>query len=201
MNFGYAARVLQLSSAKPLRTAPQALRDNDKRLRNGFSEGHYNMSRTCGKCSMCCYLFDLPEFKKPRHKWCQHCKPGNGGCSIHNQERPEICGAYSCLWLLGATPDEWFPLKSKMIVNAPQVGDETIYEVVVHHQYPSKWKEEPYYSAITGKAKTCNILVRCAGKIVYTNCSQLLLQKYAETTLIPVAKMMGTYPVDAASAA
>ena len=148
------------------------------------------MSRTCGKCSMCCYLFDLPEFKKPTNKWCQHCKPGNGGCSIHNQERPEICSTYSCLWLLGATPDEWFPLKSKMILNTQQVGDETICTIVVHHQYPDKWKEEPYYSAIIGNAKTRNVLVRCAGKVVYTSCSQLLLQKYAETVLVPVAKMM-----------
>ena len=182
----------QVSSAKPLRTAPQALRENDKTSRNGFSEGKYNMSRTCGECSMCCYLFDLPEFNKPKHKWCQHCKPGNGGCSIHNQDRPEICSTYSCLWLLGAIPDEWFPPKSKMILSAHQVGDETICTIVVHHRYPNKWKEEPYYSAIISNAKTHNIFVTCAGKTVYTSCSQLLLQKYAETILAPVARMMDT---------
>jgi hypothetical protein len=77
-----------------------------------------------------------------------------------------------------------------MIVNVPQVGDEIIYEIVVHHQYPDKWKEEPYYSAIIGYAKTHNMLVTCAGTIVYTNCSQLLLQKYAETILVPVAERM-----------
>jgi hypothetical protein len=82
-----------------------------------------------------------------------------------------------------------------MIVNAPQVGDKTIYEIVVHHQYPSKWREEPYYSAIMGHAKTGNILVTCAGKIVYTNCSQPLLQKYAEAILLPVAKMMDTLSI------
>jgi hypothetical protein len=81
-----------------------------------------------------------------------------------------------------------------MIVNTQQVGDETIYTIVVHHQYPDKWKEEPYYSAIIGNAKKHNTLVRCMDKIVYTNCSQLLLQKYAEAILVPVAKMM----VDAA---
>jgi hypothetical protein len=88
-----------------------------------------------------------------------------------------------------------------MVLNNQRLGDETIYTIVVHHQYPNKWKEEPYYSTIIGNAKTRNILVRCAGEIVYTNCSQLLLQKYAETTLVPVAKMMGNYPVDVASAA
>ena len=150
------------------------------------------MSRTCGECSMCCYLFDLPEFNKPKHKWCQHCKPGNGGCSIHNQDRPEICGAYSCQWLLGATPDEWFPPKSKMIVSAHQVGDETICIIAVHHRHPNKWKEEPYYSTIISYAKTGNIFVTCGGKTMYTNCSQLLLQKYTETILAPVAKMMDT---------
>ncbi len=150
------------------------------------------MSRTCGECSMCCYLFDLPEFNKPKHKWCQHCKPGHGGCSIHNQERPEICATYSCLWLLGATSDAWFPPNSKMILSTHTVDDETIYIIVVHHRYPNKWKEEPYYSDIIGNAKTRNMLVTCAGKIVYTNCSQRLFQKYAEAILVPVAKMMDT---------
>jgi hypothetical protein len=150
-------------------------------------------ARTCGKCSMCCYLFDLPELKKPKNKWCQHCNPGKG-CSIHNQERPEICGTYSCSWLLGtgALPDEWFPPKSKMIVNHLVVGDAAIIKIVLHHQYPNKWKEEPYHSMIMRMVKDGHVLVQMGAQIVYTNCSQELLHEYVNTICVPVAHALAT---------
>jgi uncharacterized protein len=150
-------------------------------------------ARTCGECSMCCYLFDLPELKKPKNKWCQHCDPGKG-CSIHNQERPEICGAYSCSWLLGAgaLPDEWFPPKSKMIVNHLVLGDAAIIKIVLHHQYPNKWKEEPYHSMIMRMVKDGHVLVQMGAQIVYTNCSQELLHEYVNTICVPVARALAT---------
>jgi hypothetical protein len=150
------------------------------------------IARTCGKCSICCYLFDLPELKKPKNKWCQHCKPGNGGCSVHNQQPAEICGAYRCSWLIGELPDDWFPLKSKMVVNPQMVGDAEIVRIVLHHQYPNKWKEEPYHSMIIRIAKDKHVLVTMGSRIVYTNCSKELLHKYEDTICAPVTRALET---------
>jgi hypothetical protein len=38
--------------------------------------------RSCGECSLCCYLLDVPQAGKARRSWCPHCKPGKGGCTI-----------------------------------------------------------------------------------------------------------------------
>lgn len=149
-------------------------------------------ARTCGKCSMCCYLFDLPELKKPKNTWCQHCNPGNGGCSIHNHQPAEICGTYSCSWLLGALPDDWFPLKSKMVINTHWVGEVAIMKIVLHHQYPNKWKEEPYHSVIMRMVKDGYVLVTMGSRIVYTNCSHELLQGYVNTICDPVTRALET---------
>ena len=135
--------------------------------------------RTCGSCSMCCFLFDISELRKPKNKWCQYCKPGKG-CSIYNQTRPETCSVYECAWLEGWVSDFWFPAKSKMIINHQPVAGETILKITVHHQYPNKWKEEPYHSSIIEESKKFNIIITVSESIVYTNCSSELLKKWRD---------------------
>src|SRR5262245_12210699 len=53
--------------------------------------------RACGQCSLCCKLLHVKELDKPANRWCQHCRPGKGGCSIWGAT-PEICKSYFCGW-------------------------------------------------------------------------------------------------------
>ena len=79
--------------------------------------------RSCGSCSLCCKLLQVNDspFFKPAGKWCEHCRPGNGGCAIYDQ-RPELCRAWVCGWLLHPTVgDEWQPTRSKMVINGEAV--------------------------------------------------------------------------------
>jgi hypothetical protein len=56
--------------------------------------------RTCGDCSLCCKLINVREpLNKPRDVWCQHCRPGKGGCSIYDT-RPDVCRGFACDWLV-----------------------------------------------------------------------------------------------------
>lgn len=104
--------------------------------------------RECGKCSMCCHLLHIIELNKPSNQWCEHCRPGKGGCSIY-ETRPNICRSFACGWLMSATVGpEWYPPLSHMILSlAPFNGVQTV-TVTVDPRFPWIWKEQPYYSQL-----------------------------------------------------
>ena len=54
--------------------------------------------RTCGDCTLCCQVLDIPELTKPAGRLCVH---ANAGCNIY-PDRPEPCRTFTCGWL--ATP-------------------------------------------------------------------------------------------------
>jgi Fe-S-cluster containining protein len=57
-------------------------------------------------------VLDIAELNKPAHTWCQHCRPGKGGCSIY-ADRPPVCHGFACMWLLDASwPEHWFPQRA-----------------------------------------------------------------------------------------
>ena len=100
--------------------------------------------RECGSCSLCCKLMDVPEVK-PRHDWCPHARPGQGGCAIY-QHRPELCREFHCMWLIDEKlPDYWYPAKSKIVISAAVDGAVSF---IVDPAYPLRWREEPYFSDI-----------------------------------------------------
>jgi hypothetical protein len=109
--------------------------------------------RQCGTCALCCKLFYVKELSKPMDTWCQHCRPGRGGCTIYS-DRPAQCRDFACLWLdqrqlaepLG---DEWFPPRCKMVLQ-PWAEDRLI--VVVDPAFPNAWRQEPYYSILRSVA-------------------------------------------------
>ena len=109
--------------------------------------------RSCGSCSLCCKLLQAndPPFFKPAGKWCEHCRPGNGGCAIYNQ-RPELCRAWVCGWLLHPTVgDEWQPTRSKMVINGEAVDQATQQvwcNIHVDPGTPDAWRREPYHSQL-----------------------------------------------------
>jgi hypothetical protein len=107
--------------------------------------------RKCGSCSLCCKLIPIEDEQlvKTENEWCQHCKPGRGGCSIY-ADRPLSCSSFACTWLVSlALGDEWFPAASKIIVRDDVVQNSVrILSFIVDPKYPNRWREEPYFSAI-----------------------------------------------------
>jgi hypothetical protein len=111
--------------------------------------------RSCGPCSMCCYMMGVEALDKPKYRWCQHCKPGKG-CSIYTS-RPAVCKTFACMWLIQVhIGDHWYPLKSKMVLDLQFKDDEPhpVLHVIVDPRYPNRWREEPYYSDIKSMALT-----------------------------------------------
>jgi hypothetical protein len=131
--------------------------------------------RSCGRCSACCKLLHVIELDKPANKWCEHCRPGAGGCSIY-ETRPQICRSFACGWLMSErVGPEWFPLLSHMILSlAPFNGVQTV-TVTVDPRYPWMWKEYPYYAQLKQLAgrglrvrsadDICLVHVRCDGRV------------------------------------
>ena len=112
--------------------------------------------RSCGSCSQCCKTLsiDAPELKKPMDVWCRHCAPGKGGCRVYS-ERPNVCKAFACGWLLNANIDEaWWPALSKIVIQYHRNGPKIICSFVVDANHPHRWREEPYFSQIRQAAMT-----------------------------------------------
>ncbi|MEE3332123.1 MAG: hypothetical protein VX246_14755 [Myxococcota bacterium] len=65
--------------------------------------------RRCDECSLCCTVLRVDPLRKLGGVTCVHQKVGSkASCEIHERpERPALCGAYRCSWLLGRfTPDD-----------------------------------------------------------------------------------------------
>jgi hypothetical protein len=105
---------------------------------------------------MCYYVLgvdDPPEISKPPDTWCQHCKPGKGGCAIY-ERRPELCRAFNCMWLMSSEfEDFWYPLTSKIVIN-PVCNEDGSPGLVfeVDPRRPDRWLQDPYYEAISNIA-------------------------------------------------
>jgi hypothetical protein len=120
-----------------------------------IDHGRQKTGRSCGPCSMCCYMMGVEALDKPKYRWCQHCKPGKG-CSIYGN-RPAVCKTFACMWLIQVhIGDHWYPLKSKMVLDLQYKDDEPhpVLHVIVDPRYPNRWREEPYYSDIKSMALT-----------------------------------------------
>jgi hypothetical protein len=97
---------------------------------------------------MCCYLpaFEVADWKKPKNQWCKHCS--GHSCNIY-AERPDGWREFECMWLMcNILGDQWYPKKSKIIVTSSITGDNYWLVFEVHDHYPSRWRDEPYYSDI-----------------------------------------------------
>jgi hypothetical protein len=108
--------------------------------------------RSCGDCSLCCKVMPVPEIEKPANEWCKHCRPGNGGCSIH-EIKPAVCAGWYCAWMTqGGIGERWYPKLSRMVLSLAPEGTGTVLYVMVDPDYPLRWQEEPYYDDILGLA-------------------------------------------------
>jgi hypothetical protein len=109
-----------------------------------------SMSRkSCGDCSLCCKLMNVPELDKPPNVWCRHVVKGKG-CGIH-ATRPDVCRGFFCRWTedAGLGP-EWKPNKSKLVL--AHHGDDRL-TVYVDPGAPGAWRKEPYLSRLVAMAR------------------------------------------------
>lgn len=116
---------------------------------------HVGDKRSCGSCSMCCKVMQIPGFagKPDDHDWCQHAKAGCGGCAIYSS-RPDPCRDFHCMWLTdGRIPDYWFPAKSKIVISPHLAEDRAYVAFIVDPAYPQRWREEPWFSDLKTMAR------------------------------------------------
>src|SRR5438067_3258961 len=99
--------------------------------------------KSCGSCTLCCKLMDVPELDKPAGTWCRYCQPGKG-CSIYQQVRPDVCGSYRCMWLSTDLPERWKPSRCKLVVTDGRSIKRM--QVMVDPAYPHAWRKEPFLS-------------------------------------------------------
>jgi hypothetical protein len=124
--------------------------------------------RTCGACTLCCKLLEVPALKKPQGVWCHHCTPGRG-CMAYST-RPRECSDFVCGYL--TNPDlgeEWKPSQSRiMLTFEPESNRIAAY---VDPQRPDAWKREPYYSKLKQWARAAvphrGQVAACAGRRTY----------------------------------
>jgi hypothetical protein len=118
------------------------------------------LGRKCGSCSLCCKLLDIEDedITKPAHTWCQHCRPGHGGCSIYRQ-RPLVCRAFACQWLIdGLFGDEWMPTRSKMVLRM-KPGPEQM-ALFVYVDDPAVWRRSPYLDQLRERSARMRVVIR-----------------------------------------
>ncbi len=117
------------------------------------------VGRSCGSCSMCCKLLKVDAVESPRGSWCQHCKTGQGGCTIY-EERPEVCSGFRCIWLTGvhAPHDVDFrPDRTKVVLAATEDGGAI--EAHVDTDRPGAWKTGAYGRYLRRLSATIPIVV------------------------------------------
>ncbi len=105
--------------------------------------------KECGTCTMCCKVLQIAALNKKHGEWCPHAKPGKG-CGIY-ADRPLECRKFHCGYLSSNLSEEWFPLKSKIVLMADQTGGIT---AVVDTSRPEAWRDKPFYAQLKSWART-----------------------------------------------
>lgn len=101
--------------------------------------------KSCGTCTLCCKVMEIPELSKPAGQWCVHCKPGQG-CGIH-AERPDHCRAFGCLWLTQAwMGPEWKPDRCRFVLSVESKTGFLVLQLDPGHA--NAWRQEPYHSQL-----------------------------------------------------
>ena len=101
--------------------------------------------RTCGTCTLCCKVYDVPALEKPAGQWCRHCRPGRG-CGIHDA-RPQHCRAFHCLWMTQSwLGPEWKPERCKFVLTVDPATRFLMAQVDPGNA--GAWQKEPYYGQL-----------------------------------------------------
>ncbi len=140
--------------------------------------------RSCGDCSLCCKLLHVEEFNKPAGKWCEHCAPGRGGCTVH-ETRPNVCRNFYCSWMTspGMGP-EWRPNKCNMVMYLE--GERNVFGIRVDPGDPAAWQRQPHYGQL--KQFAVALVERKQQLVVYVGDRAFLILPNKDVELGNVAK-------------
>ena len=107
-------------------------------------------SRACGECTRCCTLLRVDELSKLGGSPCRHLRaaPESPGCGIHAL-RPNICRAYSCLWLAGGLDPEDRPDRLGAVLDVATEGGVT--RLRVHEAEPGAYARSPRLREIVAR--------------------------------------------------
>ena len=101
--------------------------------------------RSCGSCTLCCKVYDVPAVESLAGQWCRHTQAGQG-CGIH-ATRPDHCRAFHCLWMTETwLGPEWKPDRAKMVLSLDPVTRNM--NVQVDPGQANQWRREPYYGQL-----------------------------------------------------
>jgi len=96
------------------------------------------IDRNCNGCTACCYIYDIPGFKRRRF-FCKQLKDAppiftlrtnikeewknyNSSCSIYDN-KPDDCTAFKCDWLLGYGEEKDIPKLSGLLFDKNRVTE------------------------------------------------------------------------------
>jgi hypothetical protein len=100
--------------------------------------------KSCGPCTLCCKVYEVPVLEKSAGKWCGHCKPGRG-CGIW-ETRPQFCRDFFCRYIVDPNlGPQWRPDVCKFVMNYQPNGT---FAIACDPGVRHAWKNEPYYSGI-----------------------------------------------------
>jgi len=100
--------------------------------------------RSCGSCTLCCKVYEVPVLAKAPGKWCTHCKPGRG-CGIW-ETRPQFCRTFYCRYMLDPMfGPEWKPDVAKFVMN---YQPNNTFSISCDPGARHAWKKEPYYTGL-----------------------------------------------------
>lgn len=119
--------------------------------------------RECGDCSLCCKTQRIDALDKPSGQWCEHARPGKGGCAIY-AGRPHECVTFRCSWLAGYLPDELKPTKVRAVIGASATSGGQAAVVYVDPGLPSAVDRDPLRAWIDGVADYMPVIITCGTK-------------------------------------
>jgi len=102
------------------------------------------IGRSCGGCTLCCFLLFIPELNKPKRSVCPN--SSCNGCEVYDS-RPQSCRNFTCEWLVNPDiGDDWYPQKSGLVIFFSENNGQVFLNF--HCRDEGSWKKEPYHSQI-----------------------------------------------------
>jgi len=99
--------------------------------------------KSCGPCTLCCTVLDIPELAKPAGTPCSHLC---GSCGIY-PDRPTPCRTFTCGWLaIEALGEAWRPDVAGFLIRDER--DRGHLCIDVDPSRPDAWRAEPYFAQI-----------------------------------------------------
>lgn len=116
--------------------------------------------RTCGRCTVCCTVQELPELNKPAGTPCVHLPTTlreRPRCCAYDK-RPQACRDWSCLWLLGHGEEAHRPDNSGILLSAFHMHPEVTC-ILLREAWPGAFKDSALARAYADEIRGQGLLL------------------------------------------